>query len=204
MLGGAPEPTRAAIEAALPQFTGEIWQRPPRHSAVKVGGQRAYDLARRGQAFELPPRTVTVHRLTVTRYHYPEVEMEIECGSGTYVRALGRDLAEALGTAAVMSALERTAIGRFRLEDAVPVDELNDDSLAQYLQPPSAAVADLPRVELTDNQLTEIRFGRSIVIESESSDPVIHWAGFDSGGRLASILYEKHPGQLWPVRNFAT
>jgi tRNA pseudouridine55 synthase len=239
---GAAEPTRAEIEAALPQFVGQIQQRPPQHSAVKVGGRRAYDLARRGAALDLPPRTVTVHRLTVTRYRYPELDVEIECGSGTYVRSLGRDLGEALGTAAVMSALERTAIGPFRVEDAVPADELDEDSLAARLQPPLAGVDVLPRVALTDDDLIELGFGRPIAIRSCASgsanstlrlcgtgsasvlqarsstgtgeasgtqeetlpSPSVHWAGVDARGRLAAILYEKHPGQLWPVRNFAT
>jgi len=230
MVEGAPEPTRAEIEAAVPQFTGQIQQRPPQHSAVKVGGRRAYDMARSGQPLEIPLRTVTVHHLAVNRYHYPELELAIECGSGTYVRALGRDLAASLGTSAVMSALRRTAIGPFRAEDAVPVDELYDDTLAEHLQPPLAAVAHLPRVELSDAELTEIRFGRPIEIRlcatgsasaiqtvtsqgtGEASGTLpetlrassVHWAAVDSRGRLAAILYEKHPGQLWPLRNFAS
>ena len=100
LVAGAPEPTRAEIEAALPQFLGDILQRPPAHSAIKVDGQRAYDLARRGEEFELPARTISIYRLEVLRYEYPELELAIECGSGTYVRSLGRDLAAALGTAA--------------------------------------------------------------------------------------------------------
>lgn len=208
MVEGAPEPTRAEIEAALPQFLGQIEQRPPQHSAVKVGGRRAYDLARLGHVFELPPRTVAVHRLAVSRYHYPELDLEIECGSGTYVRAIGRDLAESLGTAAVMSALERTGIGRFRVAEAVPIDELNDDTLAEHLQPPLAAVDVLRRVELTDADLVELGFGRPIAMlvsgtGEASGTPATAYAGVDPRGRLASILYEKHPGQLWPVRNFA-
>ena len=79
---------------------------------------------------------------------YPELQLEIECSSGTYVRALGRDLAAALGTTAVMSALVRTAIGKFRLEDAVPASHLTTETVAQHLQSPLAAVADLPRVDL--------------------------------------------------------
>jgi tRNA pseudouridine55 synthase len=226
LVDGAPQPTRAAIEAVLPLFLGYIEQRPPEHSAIKVGGQRAYDRARQGESFALPSRTVTVHRLTVTRYHYPELALEIECGSGTYVRALGRDLAASLGTAAVMSALERTAVGPFRVEDAVPIDEVDVDSLAGHLHPPLAAASQLPRVELSDDDLNELGFGRSIEIRScatgsasaeqtcrESSRSTgeasvtlaasaVHWAGVDPRGQLASILYEKHPGQLWPVRNF--
>jgi tRNA pseudouridine55 synthase len=207
LVEGAPEPRQMEIEAALPRFLGLIEQRPPQHSAVKIGGRRAYDLARRGHEFELPPRTVTVHRLAITRYHYHELDLEIECGSGTYVRALGRDLAASLGTAAVMSALERTGIGRFRVTEAVPIDELNDDTLADHLQPPLAAVDVLPRVELTDADLVELGFGRPIAMREggtveASGTHAAEYAGVDPRGRLASILYEKLPSQLWPVRNF--
>ncbi|MEX0613277.1 MAG: tRNA pseudouridine(55) synthase TruB, partial [Pirellulales bacterium] len=161
-LAEAPEPSHLALDRVLPKFLGTIQQRPPAHSAVKIAGQRAYTLARRGKIPELAPRPVTVHRLAVCRYEYPELELEIECGSGTYVRALGRDLAEALDTGAVMSALERTAIGRFRIENAVTIDELKAETLPRFLQPAIDAVADLPHIELTDPQLNEICNGRPI------------------------------------------
>lgn len=211
----APLPTRAAVDAALPRFVGEILQRPPEHSAIKVAGRRAYELARRGQPVELAPRTVAVHSLAVLRYDYPELELDIACGSGMYVRALGRDLAESLGTAAVMSALERTAVGGFRVEEALTLDELNDETLVERLQPPLAAVAELPCVELSDEQLAEIRFGRAIEAPSavsegaakpqaatEAESTGTEWAAVDSRGDLAAILFEKYPGQLWPARNF--
>src|SRR5262249_44412103 len=113
----ACEPSRAALDRVLPQFVGEIAQRPPAHSAIKVAGWRAYKLARQGKAVSLAARPVVIHRLAIGRYAYPELEVEIECGSGTYVRALGRDIAASLGTAAVMATLERTAIGPFCVED---------------------------------------------------------------------------------------
>src|SRR5262249_43555691 len=115
LIEGAPQPARAEIEAALSKFIGDIEQRPPAHSAVKIAGRRAYKLARQGRAVEIAPRTVTIHSLNILRYDYPELELVVECGSGTYIRSLGRDLASALGTAAVMSALERTAVGGFRV-----------------------------------------------------------------------------------------
>lgn len=219
----APESTRAAIEAALPRFVGRIEQRPPAHSAVKVAGRRAYRLARQGRPVELAARTVTVHHLAVVRYEYPKLELDILCGSGTYIRALGRDLAASLGTAAVMSALERTAVGHFRVEDAVSLDELNDDSLSEHLQRPLVAVADLPLVELSEEQLEEIRHGRPIESSScatgsasanqtreqpsrdtgkASGTLAAEWAAVDSNGRLGAVLFEKYPGQLWPTRNF--
>jgi tRNA pseudouridine55 synthase len=212
LVADARQPTRTEVEAALPQFVGEIRQRPPAHSAIKVDGQRAYELARRGEAFELPDRTVTIHRLEILRYEYPELELAIECGSGTYVRSLGRDLAAALGTSAVMSALVRTAIGGFRVEDAVALDELTLNTLPQHLQPPLAALEHLRRVELTVKQLAEIRHGRPIELRSvklltantvaPGVEITTEWAAVDASGRLAAILFEKYPNQLWPARNF--
>jgi tRNA pseudouridine55 synthase len=208
LVADAPQPTRAEIEAALPQFVGDIQQRPPAHSAIKVGGQRAYDLARRGESFELPERMITIHRLQVLRYEYPELELAIDCGSGTYVRSLGRDLAASLGTAAVMSALVRTAIGHFHLADAVPLDNLTNDTVVGHMQPPLNALRELPQIALTEKQLIELRHGRPIEMKglvrplAEASSPLTEWAAVDPAGNLAAILFEKQPNQLWPARNF--
>jgi tRNA pseudouridine55 synthase len=213
LLADAAQPSREAVEAALPEFLGEIQQRPPAHSAIKVGGQRAYERARRGDVFELTARTVTIHRLAIRRYEYPELELEIECGSGTYVRSLGRDLAAAMGTAGVMSALVRTAIGDFRVEDAVPLDTLTAEKLLEHLQPALSAVANLQRIQLNDGQLAEIRHGRPIrkprplgavpgkIPPAEAGSPA-EWAAIDAAGKLVALLAEKNGGELWPVRNF--
>jgi len=208
LVAGAPEPTRAQVEAVLPEFVGEIQQRPPAFSAIKFDGQRSYDRARRGEAFELPARTVTVHRLEALRYEYPELELAIECGSGTYVRSLGRDLAAALGTAAVMSALVRTAIGDFRVEDAVALDAITNATFAEHLRPPLEALGRLPRVSVNEKELVELRHGRPIEMRglvrplAEAGSPAGEWAAVDPAGRLAAILFEKQPNQLWPARNF--
>ena len=199
----ATKPTRAALDAVLTQFAGDIEQRPPAHSAIKVDGRRAYKLARRGKAVELPARTVTIHRLVVRRYEYPELDLDIECGSGTYVRALGRDIGAALGTAAVMSALERTAIGPFCVADALDPDKLSADNIAKYFRPALIAAADLPRVALTDAELIEIYHGRWIAMPHAEPSGT-EWAAVDSADQLVAILYEKHEGQLWPVHNFSS
>lgn len=211
---GAVAPTRLMIDQALARFVGEIEQQPPAYSAVKVTGRRAYQLARAGQRFQLATRRVEIHRLAVVRYHYPVLELEIECGSGTYVRSLGRDLAATLGTASVLSQLERTSIGHFCVADAVALENLVAETLPRHLQPALAAVADLPRVELSTPELTEIRHGRPIPITSVKMVPTAtaaldsevgsqaEWAAVDSAGRLVAILRERVTGQLWPVINF--
>jgi tRNA pseudouridine55 synthase len=208
VLDDSLQPTHAEIERALPQFVGTIQQRPPLYSAIKVAGQRAYKLARKGAAAELAPRAVTIHHLQVTSYEYPELQLDIECSSGTYVRALGRDLAAALGTTAIMSELVRTAIGSFRLDDAVPPHELTSQSLQQQLQSPLAAVADLPRVHLSLMELAEVRHGRPVDVSQPLSrtgilnSSQIEWAAVDAVGNLVAILRQKRPGQLWPTMNF--
>jgi tRNA pseudouridine55 synthase len=201
------QPSREMLDDVLARFIGSIEQRPPAHSAIKVAGRRAYALARRGVALELQPRTVQIHKISVRGYAYPKLELDVECGSGTYIRALGRDIGAALGTGAVMSSLERTAVGIFRLEDAVDVCDLQAESFAHHLQPAIAAVADLPRVRLTEAQLLEIRHGRPIPKTwlapcGRPSDDGAEVAAVDMTGRLVAILFEKRPRELWPRMNF--
>ncbi len=204
----ARRPTYAEIEQALPGFVGKILQRPPAHSAIKLGGKRAYNLARKGERLELAARPIVVHRFAVTRYEYPEVELDIECGSGTYVRSLGRDLAAALGTFAVMSALVRMAVGAFQVGEAISVEELSAGDIKQQLLSPLLAVADLPRVPLTEDEVDELRHGRSVAMRAAvtsagraAARTAIEWAGVDTAGELVAILYEKRPGELWPALN---
>ena len=154
--------TRSQLERLLPEFLGTIQQTPPQISAVKVAGHRAYKLARRGEAIELEPRPVEVFSMRISLFEPPEFELEIECGSGTYVRAIGRDLGERLGCGAVMSALNRTAIGRFELADAVPLASLNATSLRDSLMSPLAAVTELPQRKLDPAECVRVRQGRPI------------------------------------------
>jgi len=200
-LPNVPVPTHEQITAAKGNLTGRIEQRPPAFSALKVGGRRAYRLARKGIPVELQPRLVTVGRIDVRAYDYPELTLEIECGSGTYIRSLGRDLAESLGTAAVMSALVRTAIGRFRLHDAVAPERLTGANWRDHLQPPLRAVEFLPRIELSAEEVVELGYGRT-VLRSESSSDAAQFAGVDAFGRLVAILVPRGQGRLGPLRNF--
>ena len=154
--------TRAQLEQTLPEFLGTIQQTPPQISAVKVAGHRAYKLARRGETVELEPRPVDVFSLRITLFEPPEFELEIECGSGTYVRSIGRDIGERFGCGAIMSALNRTAIGRFELKDAVTLRSLNATSLRETLMSPLVAVAELPQRRLNPAEIVWIRQGRPI------------------------------------------
>lgn len=222
-LPDAPKPTLEQIHAAAKQFVGRIEQRPPIFSALKVKGRRAYDLARKGQKVELAPRPINVYRLEVVEYDYPELVLDIECGSGTYVRSLGRDLAESLGTAAVMSALTRTAVGVFRIEHSVDPNVLNDSDWTNRIEPPLRAVEQLPRVSLSEDELVRIRNGQTIELKNknggdispgatplniehgtkETSDCVEEIVALDATGRLAAIMVRDGVDRIRPRRNFA-
>ncbi len=162
-----PQPTRAEIEKTAQRFVGEIQQRPPVFSALKVGGRPAYKFARKGQAVELAPRPVTIHRLELIEYEYPRLVLDIDCSSGTYIRSLGRDLAESLGTGAVMSALVRTAIGNFRVAESIDVTTLTRENLADYLLHARRAVEHLPAITLDEAQLQRIARGQFIPLPDE-------------------------------------
>ena len=122
------QPTRAALEAVLTQFTGAIQQQPPVFSAIKIDGRQAYDRARKGEAVEMPMRTVHVYELTLLDYTYPAVVARVHVGSGTYIRSLAVDIGKALGTGAYCTELRRTKVGRWGVAQAATLDELGIDS----------------------------------------------------------------------------
>jgi tRNA pseudouridine55 synthase len=200
-LDDPPVPTRERLDEAARGLVGPIEQRPPAYSALKVAGRRAYDLARRGEQVELQPRPITVYALEVVRYEYPEMVLQIRCSGGTYVRSLGRDLAERLGTAAVMSALVRTAIGPFRIEEAVDPRDLTQENLAEHLRPMTLAVESLPRIVLAAEEIIRIRNGLTIAREPHVADAE-EIAALDDAGQLVGILRPRGPGLWGPSRNF--
>ena len=166
-------PDRDAVAAAIGGFLGGISQRPPAYSAVKVGGRRAYALARAGETVALASRDVTIHELTIVSWddtdpERPVAVLDVQCSAGTYVRALARDLGEALGTAAYLGALTRTASGSFQLENATALDEIRSAAangpggLAPYLRPVDAGLDALPDIVLTDPEVAAIAKGQYV------------------------------------------
>lgn len=115
-------PTRDEVEAACGRFVGVIEQRPPAHSAIWVDGTRSYELARRGREVNLPARPVEVHEVSVVRYAWPRLMLDVRCGKGTYIRSLARDLGASMGVGGVLTSLRRTAVGEFTVDRAVPLD----------------------------------------------------------------------------------
>jgi tRNA pseudouridine55 synthase len=145
--------TLEAVKAALPQFEGTLQQIPPAFSAIQVEGKRLYDLARRGQAVTVPPRTVTIHRLTVKGWQpgdYPELTLAIDCGTGTYIRSIARDLGEAVGTGATLAQLLRTTSSGFALDHSLTLEQVQAQAEANTLTliPPEAPLAHLQAIAL--------------------------------------------------------
>lgn len=201
-----PVPTLDAIQSKIPTFLGTIQQRPPAYSALKVQGRRAYDMARAGEEFELAARPIEVYEIVLLGYEYPKLSLRIRCGSGTYIRSLGRDLAEALGTGAVMSALERTAIGVFESAEGVDADLLTSGNLDTYLRPPVLAVAQLPSIVVSAEERQNLTHGRAIprtdFAAADSAAPT-ELAALDEAGNLVALLAPL-TRELWkPERNFA-
>jgi tRNA pseudouridine55 synthase len=149
----------------------------------------------------LEARPVTIHEMRVVRYEYPELILDIGCGSGTYIRALGRDFGEALGTAAVMSNLERTAIGDFTVESAMHLKDISSDSLAKHLHAAETAVRHLSAVELTHDEVRQISNG--LTIERLNHGFQGDTAAFDATGHLIAIVTPRSPNQLRPINNLA-
>lgn len=196
VLPSPPVPQAEDIERACAALRGEIWQRPPAFSALKVGGQRAYKLARAGKPVDLQPRRVQIYRLEVCRYSYPELELAIECSGGTYVRALGRDVAGAVGTGAVMNSLVRTAVGPFSLADSVAPEALHRETLSQVLLPPLSAVRLLPRVELRPEEITRARHGQFVMVPGCQQECEL--AACNAQGELVAVLQRSAGG--WRAR----
>jgi tRNA pseudouridine55 synthase len=160
--------TQEAVEAALPAFRGRITQRPPAYSAISVGGQRLYDLARQGKEVDVPLREVEITRLELREWRPPVAQVHVECSKGTYIRSIAHDLGEALGTGGHLSRLVRTRVGRFGLENVVPLEELEarlrEDRWAEVAVSPETAVEHLPPVDLDTASAGRLMHGIAVPV----------------------------------------
>ena len=212
-------PSRAAIEALLPGFHGEVSQVPPAFSAIKIAGERAYDLARSGEDVVLQPRIVIIKRLALVAQPDEATSVfEAECGKGTYVRAIARDLGRLLGCYGHVIALRRTRVGPFdearsvtmeTIQAAAKQDEANEagggtrggEALAQLLAPVESALSDLPELLVTPADAASLTRGQAILIRGRDA-PVMSGPAFaTSKGRLIA-LGELDKGALHPTRVF--
>lgn len=209
-----PAPSRAAVEAAMAGLTGPISQRPPAYSAIKVGGRRAYAMARAGEEVVLAPRDVTIHSLALESWDdsdpdRPMAVMAVRCSAGTYVRALARDLGGAVGSAAYLGALTRTASGPFDLDGATPLDEIRTAAaegptgLLPYLRPIDAGLDHLPVVRLGPDEVASISRGQFVRPAAGLTPTAEHYRLQDHDGRLVAIATAS-AGRLAPDKVFVS
>ena len=179
--------TQADVEAILPQFTGDIQQIPPMYSAIKVDGQKLYDLARDGQTIERKARDITISSLKILSWQSPVFELDVVCSSGTYIRSLAYDIGQALGVGAYLSGLERLASGNFHVDSSLTLDTImNDDSWLEHIISPKDALSDRPSIILTPEELELIQNGQFIARTSD--DEVEYMYAYTAEGEFAAIL----------------
>jgi tRNA pseudouridine55 synthase len=201
-------PTRAEIEAKLPLFTGEIDQVPPRYSALKVDGARAYELARDNEEFELAPRRVSVRRLTLE--DHPDSDrcvLEASCGKGTYVRSLARDLGRALGSYGHVEALRRTRVGAFGEDRALQLARLEalaeggHEALLTVVEPVETALCDIPALALSGSDADRLRRGQPVLLRGRDA-PIVEGTVYATSRGMLVALGEVDKGELKPRRIF--
>lgn len=168
--GGAPDWNR--LEAAIASLTGSVEQRPPAFSAKHVDGERAYALARRGVALELPPVRIAVHHWEITARAEDALDVRITCGGGTYIRALARDLGVALGTVAHCATLRREASGPLHVADAMPFEQIGPD-LPLTITSPLRAMPHLPQVRIDEEEIRRVRLGQRVTASPPIADRAV-------------------------------
>jgi tRNA pseudouridine55 synthase len=209
-VGSSPmRPTPDQVRALLPHFTGTIAQVPPRFSALKIDGERAYDLAREGKVVELAPRPVDIHRLDLV--DMPDADhtvLQAECGKGTYVRALARDLGRELGCLGHVVALRRTAVGPFNEDSAVTIPGLEaaiapdtDYVPAAALLPIEAGLASLPALTVSRADAARLARGQAVLLRGRDAPLMEGFAAVFCGGALLALA-ELAGGELHPRRIF--
>jgi tRNA pseudouridine55 synthase len=204
-------PTADAIRALLPGFTGTIAQVPPRYSAIKIDGERAYDLAREGTVVEMEPRPVDIHRLELIEMPDPDhAVLTAECGKGTYVRALARDLGRLLGCFGHVSALRRTIVGPFGEAHMIPLERLDslchraavgEGNLAALLLPVETALDDIPALAVSRADAARLQRGQAVLLRGRDA-PVIHGpVSVRVSGQLVALA-DLDRGEIVPKRVF--
>jgi tRNA pseudouridine55 synthase len=204
-------PDRHAIEALLPRFTGTIDQVPPRFSAVKLDGERAYDLARDGEVVELAARTITVHRLELIEIPDPSIViLTAECGKGTYIRSLARDLGRALGVFGHVASLRRSRVGPFGEADMIPLEQAQslchraaagEGHLADALLPVETALDDIPALAVSPADAARLQRGQAVLMRGRDAPIVRGMVQVACSGQLLAIAEVEH-GEIVPRRVF--
>ena len=202
-------PSEREVRDALATQVGTIDQMPPQFSALKVEGKRAYDLARAGQSVELAPRPVRIDRVELISYAWPLLEFRVDCGSGTYIRSIARDVGEALGCGGLVEVLVRTRIGPFTLDEAIDPTGRPIDEILAHLRPVESALGDLPRLLLSTEQAASIGMGKALAAKDvEGAEGLEGEAGLiGPGGDLIAVaevggpLRAVRPKRVFAVRS---
>ena len=183
------------VRGVLETFVGRIDQVPPAHSALHVNGQRAYELARAGHELDLPARQVNVYEITLADYEYPNLTIDVSCGAGTYIRSLARDIGEKLGVGAYCTGLTRTAIGKFKLADAIDLDDVDP---AADLIDPIAALDMLTSTAVDQMDKNRLAMGKTVTLQTALQDPTPQIAVTDQSGHLIALarLTDSADGQI--------
>ena len=189
----AAPPSRQAVIEAIPSLTGTVVQVPPAYSAKRIGGKRAYDLARQGEAPALVGVPVTVHEWRLGAWRDTDLDVEIVCGGGTYIRALARDLGRLANSAAHLVALRRTAIGPFRVDDASSLEEVKEGRAA--LRPPLDALAGIGLQPLSPADVTRVVRGQEVDASIEGER-----AALVSGESNTLVAFAERRGTRWQPR----
>jgi tRNA pseudouridine55 synthase len=199
----ATRPTREAVLAALPRFTGTIMQVPPAFSAIKVDGERAYDLARDGETVELSARPIEIHALDLVSFNPEEAVLEARCGKGTYVRAIARDLGRDLGCLGHVTALRRTRVGPFLEADAIDLQALMDapERAFEAMLSVEAGLSELDCVVVDRDAAARLRRGQSILLRGRDAPPEGADVYAACGGAPVAFGIVRH-GELVPSRVF--
>ena len=200
-------PTEAEVRAALAAQVGVIDQLPPQFSALKVAGRRAYDLARRGESAPLVARPVRIDRVDLVDYTWPRLEITVDCGSGTYIRSIARDVGEAVGTGGLIDVLVRTRIGPFTLADAFDPTGQPIEAILERLRPPTDALGDLPSLTLTAEQAAMAGGGKLLdgtTVAGASGLPPGEVVLIGPTGSLVAVAEVMPTGAIQPRRVFAT
>lgn len=197
-------PTAEQIQAVLARFTGEISQIPPQYSAIKVEGERAYDLAREGEEFTLNARTVYIETLEMTDFNADLPRFRVVCGKGTYMRSLVRDMARALGTVGYIRDLRREAVGPLTLKNAISLEKLQElaDSarLEEALLPVETVLADIPALALSTQEAARLKNGQVLTFIARPDIERLNKAGIDwKAGDTALAVLNGRPVALVSV-----
>ncbi|MFZ9859315.1 MAG: tRNA pseudouridine(55) synthase TruB [Roseiflexaceae bacterium] len=193
-----PNLTQSTIESVLTRLTGDIMQVPPKVSALHVDGKRMYDLARQGIAPDLPARPVTIYSITLRQFSEHSIEIDVECGKGTYIRSLARDIGLMLGTQAHLSALRRTMVGAFNARDALALDTLTIEHVLAHLVSPLQAISHLSHMTIDDDAVRRVRNGLPLRTTDMIDDEV---ALCDAQQQLIAIARRTN-GQISPHKVF--